>query len=157
MSRLAGIPIRIEGAPHADPPASLTGTIGGGVRALLTEIATHLERVASGGEAFAIDLRTLPMSPEDLAQLSAALGHGEVEITLHAGGESIIRETAVHGVWWAEHRDRDGAVIASFIEIATAPQILLVDADELQQGAAQLRIALRAPPVGPKEKLDART
>lgn len=138
--RLAQIPVRIEGLPAR----SETGTIGGGVSAILTEIATLLERVAATGEAAAIDLRSLPMSPADRSQLLEALGPGEVEITLRADGDSSIRETGLQGVWWTEHRDRNGALVACFIEIARAPEILLVPAEELRRGAQRLRTTVRA-------------
>lgn len=139
-TRLAQIPVRIEG-PR---PVPETGTIGGGVVAILNEIAALLEQVAATGEAAAIDLRSLPMSPADRVQLLEALGPGEVEITLRADGDSSIRETGVQGVWWTEHRDRNGAVIASFIEIARVPEILLVPSEQLRGGAERLRAAARS-------------
>jgi len=138
MSSLSAIPIRIE---HQDA-AARTGTIGGGVTALLIEIATHLDRLADGGEPTAIDLRSLPMSPTDLEQLREALGRGEVVITLQIDGESTIWETAVQGVWWTEHRDRDGELLAAFIEVARVPGILLVDSDTLRSGAQRLRASV---------------
>jgi hydrogenase-1 operon protein HyaF len=140
MSRLSAIPIRVEG--H-EAPAD-TGTIGGGVSAILSEIATLLDQVAESGEAAAIDLRSLPMSPADRACLIEALGPGEVRITLEADGESTIRETGVHGVWWTEHRDRNGAVIAAFIEIGRVPEILVLPGEDLRRGAGRLRNAVRA-------------
>lgn len=131
--------VRVE-----SPDAVADGrTIGGGVAAILTEIATLLERVAATGEAAAIDLRSLPMNAADRRQLLEALGPGEVEITLRADGDSSIRETGVQGVWWTEHRDRNGALIACYIEIARVPEILLVPAEELRRGAERLRAAHR--------------
>ena len=138
MSRLAEIPIRVE----PQDSAASTGTIGGGVTAILIEIATQLDRLADGGEPGAIDLRSLPMSLADREQLLEALGPGEVTITLQADGESTIRETGVLGVWWSEFRDRGGAVIAAFIEIARVPTILPVELDELRRGAQQLRAGI---------------
>lgn len=140
MSRLSGIPVRIE---PRNPEASMA-TIGGGVKAIVAEIASLLERVAGGGDSSAIDLRSLPMSSADRDQLFGLLGPGEVTITLQAGGESTIRETSVHGVWWSDHRDRSGEVIASFIEVARVPAILVVDLDELKRGAQQLRSGIAA-------------
>ena len=135
MSRLTEIPVRFESRAEAAPD----GTIGGGVTAILMEIATQLDQLAAGGEPGAIDLRSLPMSPDDRAQLLEALGPGEVTITLETDGESCIRETGVHGVWWGEYRDRGGEVIAAFIEIARVPTILPVESDELRRSAQQLR------------------
>jgi hypothetical protein len=121
------------------------GTIGGGVKAILTEVATLLERLASGGEPGAIDLQSLPMNPAERAQLLEALGSGEVTITLRADGESTMRETGVSGVWWSEYRDRGGELIAAFIEIARVPAIVPVETDELRRGVAQLRSGIAAP------------
>lgn len=140
MSALGGIPVHIE--RRAVPPES--GTIGGGLAALLAEIATRLEHLAATGEPAAIDLLGLPMNLQDRSRLSETLGPGEVEIVLTAGGESRIRETGVQGVWWIEHRDRDGALIASLIEIAPVPEILIVPVEELARGAGRLREATRA-------------
>ncbi len=133
MSSLSAIPIRVESA-------GLAGAgIGGGIAALLSEIASHLEGLAAGGEPAAIDLRGLPMSAAERQRLREALGPGEVRIVLEAAGESSIEETAVQGVWWIEHRTPDGALIASYIEIARVPGILIVPDEELARGAAKLR------------------
>jgi len=137
-SGLSAIPIRVE---QQDATAS-TGTIGGGVTALLVEIASKLDRLADGDEPSAIDLRSMPMSPADREQLLKALGQGEVVITLQADGESTIRETSMHGVWWTEHFDRDGEMLAAFIEIARVPGILFVDPDELRNSARRLRASV---------------
>ncbi|MGA9334373.1 MAG: hydrogenase expression/formation C-terminal domain-containing protein [Rudaea sp.] len=143
MSRLGQIPIRVEPLAAPTPAAAIaTGTIGAGVTAILFEIAAHLDRLADDGESNAIDLRSLPMSPSDREALVQALGSGEVAITLQADGESIIRETSVPGVWWNEHRDRGGELIAAFIEIARVPAMLPVETDELRRGACQLRLAI---------------
>lgn len=151
MSRLAEIPIRVEGVSTATGGCGSNSrdiddgaTIGGGVAAILHEIASRLENLAAGGEVDAIDLRSLPMSPTDREQLLAALGPGEVTITLRAEGESTIRETDIHGVWWTELRDPGGGVIAAYIEIARVPTILAVEDDELKRGAGSLRRAARA-------------
>jgi hydrogenase-1 operon protein HyaF len=135
MSRLGEIPIRIV----SRTPAASACTIGGGVTAILIEIATHLDLLADGGEPGAIDLRSLPMSPSDREQLLEALGPGEVSITLKGDGESTINETGIQGVWWSEYRDRGGELIAGFIEIAQVPSILPVEPDQLRRGAQQLR------------------
>jgi hydrogenase-1 operon protein HyaF len=132
MSRLADIPIRIE------PPAS-DGGLGGGVTAILNEIVRLLERLASLGEAAAIDLRSLPMSAQDRAQLQRALGEGEVQATLNAEGISRIQETRVPGVWWVEHRDRQGELIAELLEVSRVPEILASASDEIAAGARALR------------------
>ena len=69
MSRLAEIPIRIESLPETLPGAAAAGGLGGGVAALLTEIASLLARLAETRLPAAIDLRSLPMSPQDRSEL----------------------------------------------------------------------------------------
>jgi hydrogenase-1 operon protein HyaF len=144
LSRLAEIPIRIEGpalargpAPSAGPEPS--GGLGGGVDAVLTEIATLLERLAGGQLPAAIDLRSLPMSPHDRTELQRVLGEGEVTATVAAAGVSTIRETRISGLWWVEHRDAHGELIAELLEVARIPQILVAASDEIAASARTLR------------------
>ena len=137
MSRLLGIPIRVE------PPARVAG-LGGGVRAVLHEIANLLERLAINNEPAAIDLRSLPMSALDRTELRGVLGEGEVQATLNAEGLSTIQETRIPGVWWIEHRDRQGALIAELIEVTCVPEILARVSGEIAAGARELRDQLGA-------------
>jgi hydrogenase-1 operon protein HyaF len=132
VSRLTEIPIRIE------PAAPLAG-LGGGVMAILAELAGLLERLAAGEQPATIDLRSLPMSPQDRVALQGVLGDGEVQATLDAQGLSSIRETRVPGLWWVEHRDPRGELIAESIEVTRMPQILMSALDEIRAGAAALR------------------
>lgn len=136
MSRLVDIPIRIEAAPASGGPG---GGLGGGVTAILHEIVRLLERLAAVDEPAAIDLRSLPMSPQDRTELQRALGEGEVQATLNAQGISKMYETRVPAVWWVEHRDPQGELIAELIEVSRVPQILASASDEIVSGARALR------------------
>jgi hydrogenase-1 operon protein HyaF len=151
LSRLTDIPIRLE-APPAD------GGLGGGVTALLTELATLLEHFAEGEESAAIDLRSLPMGPQDRALLQRALGEGEVRATIDAEGVSTIRETRIGGVWWVEHRNGQGELIAELLEVTRVPAILASAPDEIAAGGRALRqqIAVTAAhaPLPPVRNLD---
>jgi hypothetical protein len=120
--------------------------LGGGVTAILSELISLLERLTNSQESAAIDLRSLPMNVDDLAELRRALGEGEVRATLDAEGISAIRETKVPGVWWVEHRDRHGELMAELIEVTRMPQILMTASEEIATGARLLReqIALRS-------------
>ena len=73
-----------------------------------------------------------------------ALGEGEVQATLNAEGISKIHETRVPGVWWVEHRDQHGEVIAELIEVTRVPEILASAADEVAAGARDLRAHISA-------------
>jgi hypothetical protein len=146
VSRLTGIPIRIEGMPLGiEPPAPApTFGLGGGVAAILIELVTLLERLAQSQTPSAIDLRSLPMSPQDRIELRRALGEGEVQATVNAEGVSTIRETRISGVWWVEHRNRHGELITELLEVTRVPNILARACDEIAMGANALREQMTA-------------
>ena len=150
MSRLTDIPVRIEPRAPVESPV-IPGGLGGGVTAILFELVGLLERLAREESSAMIDLGSLPMSPQDRAQLQSALGEGEVQATVTAGGLSNIQETRVPGVWWVEHRDRDGKLISELIEVAHVPGILASAPDEIAAGARRLRVQITTavpPPPG---------
>jgi HupH hydrogenase expression protein, C-terminal conserved region len=148
MSRLGDIPVRIEGVAAPAGGGVATGTaaagLGGGVAAILNELAGMLERLATDRQSGAIDLRSLPMNPYDRSELQRVLGEGELQTTLDAEGPSNIRETRIAGVWWVEHRDRHGQLIAELIEVAAVPALLVRASDEIEAGARELRAQLAA-------------
>ncbi len=144
MSRLSEIAIRIEGpaipggpVPSADPARS--GGLGNGVSAVLAELATLLEQLAQKQTPAAIDLRSLPMSPQDRAELQRVLGDGEVRATVKADGLSSIRETGFSGIWWVSHCDAQGAAIAELLEVTRVPELLASAPDEIAAAARALR------------------
>jgi hydrogenase-1 operon protein HyaF len=142
VSGLHDIGVRVETGPGRERPTREEGGLGAGVGALLAEVASLLERLASDGRPGAIDLRSLPMSPADRLSLRRALGEGEVEATMTVDGPSNIRETGVPGVWWVEHHDRDGKVSAEFLDIACVPDLLARAPEEVAAGATELRALL---------------
>ncbi len=147
MSRLADIPIRIEGpaiagGPRNDPapsPGLDFGVTSAGVSALLAELARLLDQLAAKDIPAAIDLRSLPLSPHDRTELERALGQGEVEASVNADGVSTLRETRIAGVWWVEHRDAQGDLIAELLEVTRVPEILASASDEIAAAARALR------------------
>ncbi len=146
MSRLADIPIRVEPQGPVESPVT-PGGLGGGVTAILFELVGHLERLTVEKTSATIDVRSLPMSPQDRVDLQRALGEGEVHATVIAGGLSNIRETRVPGVWWVEHLDRDGEVIAELIEVTHVPEFLTSATDEIAAGARILREQITTPAI----------
>jgi hydrogenase-1 operon protein HyaF len=139
LSRLAEIPIRIE-VPAPPPAAAPYGGLGvGAVAALLMELASLLDRLATTQRPAAIDLLSLPMSPEDRTELQRILGEGEVRATIQTQGLSTLRETRMSGVWWVEHRDAQGELIAELLEVAQVPAILASASDEIVAAARALR------------------
>lgn len=118
MNHIKGIPIAADGAP------SVTAMSHGNALPLLHEIGVLLTDLVTTGKSASIDLRSLPMLPDDYEKLREALGQGEVSATVDALGPSQVRETAIHGVWWVTHRNADGEVTAEFIEVTCLPEIL---------------------------------
>ncbi|MEJ1963614.1 MAG: hydrogenase expression/formation C-terminal domain-containing protein [Gammaproteobacteria bacterium] len=137
MSGLESIGVRVE-------RAAVSEGISSGVAAIATEIASLLDRLAADAEAGAIDLRSLPMTTADRLGLEQLLGPGEVRATIDADGVSTVRETGIAGVWWTEHRNRQGEVLAELIEICRVPEILVLAPDALAPGARLLRERIAA-------------
>lgn len=153
--RFGDIPIRVEGEADGDgfPAAgrfadagALTGEtqgLGGGVAALLAELAALLERLAAERAPAAIDLKSLPMGPDDRRVLERMLGEGEVQATVRADGLTTLRETRLAGVWWVEHRDAHGQLLAELIEVTPVPAFLSSGTDDIAAAAQMLRNELR--------------
>ncbi|WP_102225735.1 hydrogenase expression/formation C-terminal domain-containing protein [Acidimangrovimonas sediminis] len=108
------------------------------LNALMGEVRMLLSRLLDDGGPGQIDLMRLPMPPERRQDLQDMLGRGEVEITLDAAGTSLIRETAYAGVWWIEHRDRGGRMVANLIEVAQMPAIVPPTDEEMRASLAAL-------------------
>lgn len=107
--------------------------------ALLQEIATLLERLADAGETGAIDLMSLPLSPADRERLEETLGEGEVAVEIEAAGKSVVRETAIHGVWWITHKNALDNVTAELIEVTPIPEIIKTHPRDILMGLETLR------------------
>ena len=130
------IPLKVKTAPKGV-------TIGGGVKAIGFEILTQLERLLSEGESGAIDLRGLPMAPNEYEELLAMLGAGELDLEIDLNGPSRIRETGYSGVWWIQHKDGEGRVLAEYIEINRIPDFLCAQTDQIEDAARELSDRLK--------------
>lgn len=113
--------------------------------AVLSEIATALARLAETGEETTIDLKSLPLSPDDLARLGELLGEGEVRCDLEVAGRSEVRETGFSGVWWIRHLGLGDEVALEEIAITFVPEILRAHPDDVARAARRLAEAVTAP------------
>ena len=134
MRSINEIPIHV-----LSPDEMLTGQ----AEAVLTEVADMLGRLLETGEEGSIDLRSLPLSPADRDWLDAQLGRGEVEISLEAGGRSILTETAYSGVWKVVHHDPDERVVAELIEVALVPAIVKPAKSDIEKAYNNLQSNLK--------------
>jgi hydrogenase-1 operon protein HyaF len=146
MNRLAAIAVRLESLPGAASPLPPPAPAGRGncVDAILSELAGLLERLDTHQVAATLDLRSLPMSPADRAELQRVLGPGELRATLVASGESTIVDTAIPGIWWTRHHDATGTLTAELLEVTRIPPILVNDPGELPAASAALRALIAA-------------
>lgn len=133
---LDAIPIVVES------PGLRAGELSGNAPALLREIAEMLRRLLDGGEASAIDLQALPLTPADLEWLHEHLGEGEIAVTLNADGESSLNETACSGVWWVTHRNPRGAVVSEFIEVTFIPDMVRAQREDVSTGLEHLELLI---------------
>ena len=139
MSGLASIPVsveRIEVSPRA----------WGNSLPILHEVRHGLKRLAESGERTLIDLNAMPFGPGDEKRLFELLGRGEVEATIDALGPTRVWETAVPGVWLIDHCNLEGQRLALHIEIATIPDLLRTQRQDVQDAISKLdaRIEARA-------------
>ncbi len=125
----------------------------GMAQSLLHEIAGRLTLLAETGEASAIDLRSLPMTPADRSELEDRLGRGEIEALLTVAGTSEVWETKYAGVWWIRHFGARDEVAAEHIEVTPTPQILASHHDDVAASAVRLRdsLAEHAPKAGSED------
>ena len=106
---------------------------------VLAEIGRMLEALSESGQAGAIDLRSLPLSDVDRAQLEEVLGRGEVRAELDIAGESEVWETTYPGVWWIRHRGADRKIATEEISVCAIPEILMTHPVDIKAAAGRLR------------------
>jgi hydrogenase-1 operon protein HyaF len=133
MSHLQDIPVTVL---QAGADAAPNG------RALLVELESLLRVLVEEGREGSIDLRSLPLSPGDLAFLERHLGRGEVAAEVSALGPSRVQETAIHGVWWVRHYNDNDEVMAEFLEITHCPDIIRAHPADVRDSLEELRARL---------------
>ena len=106
---------------------------------VLAEIGRMLEALSESGQAGAIDLRSLPLSDVDRAQLEEVLGRGEVRAELDIAGESEVWETTYPGVWWIRHRGAGNKIASEEISVCAIPEILITHPVDIKAAAGRLR------------------
>ena len=133
---LDAIPIHVITPTPGEP--GLTGN----APPLLRELAEQVKRLLASGEASAIDLSALPLTPADLDWLHDKLGDGEIAVTLQASGESTLKETACPGIWWVTHHNEQGAVTSQFIEVAFVPELVKAHPQDVAIGLETLELLI---------------
>lgn len=129
-------------SPDAIPIHPVSPGLTGNAPPLLRELLEMVHRLLDAGEASSIDLSALPLTPADLDWLREKLGEGEIVVTLQAGGESTLAETACAGVWWVTHRNEQGTVTAQFVEVAFVPELVKAHPKDVAVGMEQLELLI---------------
>jgi hydrogenase-1 operon protein HyaF len=106
---------------------------------VLAEVGRMLEALTETGQDGAIDLRSLPLSDADRAQLEEVLGQGEVRAELDLAGNSEVWETTYPGVWWIRHRGTGGKIATEEISVCRIPEILITHPVDIKAAAGRLR------------------
>jgi hydrogenase-1 operon protein HyaF len=114
----------------------------GMARAVFNEVADRLQILAAEERTSAIDLRSLPLTEADLAELEELMGRGEVSANLEVIGLTEIWETAYAGAWWIRHMGSGGKVASEQIAITPSPEILGSQAQDIAAAAERIRLEL---------------
>ena len=130
---LQSIPIRIESVEQYSI---------GNLRALLTEIATRLRRLAEEQVSSSMDINSLPFAPGEYDQLRTLLESGEVSAHIEAMGASEVVETRYPGLWWVTHYNVEGNIIADTLEVTEIPEILKSQPADIAGGLEMLEAQL---------------
>jgi len=116
----------------------LDGHTTGMAWSVLAEVGRLLEDLASRGQTASIDLRSLPLTEADRAELEALLGHGEVRVELDLAGRSEVWETAYPGAWWVRHRGAGSQISSEEIAVCPVPVILESHPADIEVAARRL-------------------
>jgi hydrogenase-1 operon protein HyaF len=103
---------------------------------LLTEIADHAAR--GDGEGHIINLALLPMTPQDLAWLAAALGEGPVRLLSRGYGNCRITGTRLANVWRVQYFNSMDVPILDTVEVTDVPAAALAAPEDLADSIGRL-------------------
>lgn len=144
MSESENIPVSVE-------PMGVTAEAQVNSLPILHEIRHGLKRLAETGASTLIDLQAMPFGPANEAQLFDLLGEGEVQAEIDALGSTRVWETGIHGVWIIDHRNLEQQRLALHIEIASVPDILRTQVQDMEDAIKELdvRIAARSAELDP--------
>ena len=133
MSKLSPIPVCTAPQPAAEHGNALP---------VLHEVRHALERLIACGESTLIDLKALPFGPGDEARLTELLGTGEVHAVVEALGPTVIRETAIPGVWLIDYQTAEGNRLALHLEVTSVPALLRTQCADLDTALGRLEARL---------------
>lgn len=114
----------------------------GNLRPVLHEIHTALTALVKQGTHGMIDLHSLPFAEQELRELEAFLGEGEIDLTLNVLGKTRVQESGYAGVWRIQHLDENDQTMGYFIEVGHIPEILRSQCDDIGEGLVAMTAIL---------------
>lgn len=86
-----------------------------------------------------INLSLLPLSPEDLAFITACLGVGKTAILSRGYGNCRITATAIQNVWWVQYFNSTDTLILNTLEVVDVPLVACASAEDLADSRERLQ------------------
>jgi len=104
-----------------DPPVVTAGVMN--APAVLSELNEAVQSRQPNDAAHIVNLTLLPMTPDDLAWLAAALGVGPVVILSRGYGNCRITRTRLRDTWWVQYFNSTDKLILNTIEVTALPDV----------------------------------
>tara|TARA_R110001592_G_scaffold196419_1_gene444193 strand:- start:9 stop:449 length:441 start_codon:yes stop_codon:yes gene_type:complete len=105
---------------------------------LLFEVRHALEEFQHSANNTTVDLRRIPMTPNDEEYLEEILGIGEVSIEINTLGKTRIRETKFPGVWHIVHYNADDEITGKYVSVAAIPDLVMTQPEDAARGLRAL-------------------
>lgn len=115
----------------------------GNLQSILTEMTYAVEQLLQKKKTHSIDLRAMPWSSGEEAQLEEYLGQGEIHIELNALGKSFFNETQFSGIWLVTHYNEDDEVIGKLIEVTYMPDMIFSRHEDVKDSLERLQQKIR--------------
>jgi hydrogenase-1 operon protein HyaF len=109
---------------------------------LLHELVELLQKLVEEDEPGHIDLTAMELGEEDYALLRETLGEGDILAQVTNFGRVSVIECGYAGIWWVTHMDDEGQVLSDFLEVSYCPEVLIADAETVEDGFNALKAQL---------------
>jgi hydrogenase-1 operon protein HyaF len=131
VSEAAMLGSRCRLAKKAAGPGVMNGP------ALLTELVAASAR-GDGAPTHVVNLTLLPVTPEDINWLVAALEVGPVTVLSRGYGNCRITSTRLRHTWWVQYFNSMNHLILNTIEVTPVPEVALAAPDDFAESLQRL-------------------
>ena len=105
--------------------------------AILTELVAASAR-GDGAPTHVVNLTLLPVTPEDINWLVAALEIGPVTLLSRGYGNCRITSTGLRNTWWVQYFNNMNTLILNTIEVAPVPEVALAAPEDFSESLGRL-------------------